>query len=124
MNKKLLKYIEYVVKDIEPPYFYNMEFQYGINKNKDTILDKIFKQKTNVCGNTVYDTQWNVLYNESNCLDTNKISWDKSYYNERNNRIYYEDSDGFWYRKEFDEDGKEIFFENSGGLRQIGDNIL
>ena len=29
--------------------------------------------------------------------------------------IYYEDSNGFWFNKEFDANGKEIYYENSKG---------
>ena len=31
------------------------------------------------------------------------------------NAIYHEDSDGFWYKKEYDSEGRELYFENSGG---------
>ena len=27
--------------------------------------------------------------------------------------IYFEDSDGFWYKKEYDSNGNKIYFENS-----------
>jgi len=29
--------------------------------------------------------------------------------------IYYEKSDGFWYKKEYDSNGNEIYFETSDG---------
>lgn len=32
-----------------------------------------------------------------------------------NNRIYYEDSNGFWYKQEFDSNNNEIYYENSSG---------
>ena len=35
--------------------------------------------------------------------------------NSQRNEIYYEDSDGYWFKKEFDSQGKEIYFENSDG---------
>tara|TARA_R110001632_G_scaffold64398_2_gene153024 strand:- start:83 stop:433 length:351 start_codon:yes stop_codon:yes gene_type:complete len=31
------------------------------------------------------------------------------------NIIYYEDSDGDWYKKEYDSNGNKIYFENSNG---------
>ena len=32
------------------------------------------------------------------------------------NEIYYEDSDGYWIKQEYDSKGKEIYFENSNGI--------
>ena len=31
------------------------------------------------------------------------------------NQIYYENSDGFWVKLEYDSNGNEIYFENSNG---------
>ena len=31
------------------------------------------------------------------------------------NRIYYEDSDGYWYKKEFDSNNNRTYYENSNG---------
>ena len=36
-------------------------------------------------------------------------------YNEKGNRIYYEDSYGYWAKREYDEKGNEIYYENSSG---------
>jgi hypothetical protein len=36
--------------------------------------------------------------------------------NENGNEIYYENSDGYWIKKEFDLNGKEIYYENSNGI--------
>jgi len=41
---------------------------------------------------------------------------DDRIYDENGNKIYYESSNGFWYRKEFDENGDVIYFENSYGF--------
>ena len=35
--------------------------------------------------------------------------------NKNGNEIYYENSDGFWVKREYDSDGKEIYYENSEG---------
>ena len=32
-----------------------------------------------------------------------------------NNEIYYEDSDGYWYKQEYDSNNNVIYFENSNG---------
>jgi hypothetical protein len=36
-------------------------------------------------------------------------------YDSNNNEIYYEDSDGYWYKSEYDSNGNVIYFENSNG---------
>ena len=32
------------------------------------------------------------------------------------NKIYYEDSKGYWCKREFDGDGNQIYYENSDGI--------
>ena len=32
-----------------------------------------------------------------------------------NNRIYYEDSSGYWYKREYDSNNNQIYFEDSNG---------
>jgi hypothetical protein len=32
------------------------------------------------------------------------------------NSIYYENSDGYWWKHEYDSNGNQIYFENSNGL--------
>ena len=39
--------------------------------------------------------------------------WSKSEYDERDNMIYFEDSEGYWSKREYDERGNMIYFENS-----------
>ena len=36
--------------------------------------------------------------------------------NEKGNRTYYEDSSGFWYRREYDDNGQLTYYENSNGF--------
>ena len=44
--------------------------------------------------------------------------WDKRECDSRGNRIYYETSNGYWSKKEYDSQGNEIYFESSyGGIR-------
>jgi hypothetical protein len=42
--------------------------------------------------------------------------WRKTEYNSNGNRIYYESSTGFWIRREFDSNGNRIYYENSNGV--------
>jgi hypothetical protein len=64
----------------------------------------------------IYDKNRNEIY----CENSNGYWW-KYEYNDNGNRIYYEDSYGHWHKREYDDKGNEIYFENSNGL--IIDNI-
>ena len=43
-------------------------------------------------------------------------------FNQNGNKIYYENSDGYWRKWEYDENGNNIYYENSDGYRKIIDN--
>ena len=92
MNKKYERYIEYIVNDIEVPYFINMKDNYGLSPDEyKMVLSKLFNQPVTIKGGDyVYDNQ--------------------------GNRIYYENSDGFWINREYDENGREIYWEDSNGV--------
>jgi len=42
--------------------------------------------------------------------------WQKREYDKNGNEIYYEDSYGSWWKNKFDENNNEIYFENSKGF--------
>jgi hypothetical protein len=46
--------------------------------------------------------------------------WKKREWDDKGEEIYYEDSDGYWIKYEYDERGNEIYWENSDGI--IRDN--
>ena len=46
--------------------------------------------------------------------------WAKREYDSQGNQIYYEDSNGYWAKREYDSRGNVIYFENS--LGEIIDN--
>jgi hypothetical protein len=46
--------------------------------------------------------------------------WVKREYDKNNNRIYLEDSDGYWVKREYDKNNNKIYYENSNGY--IKDN--
>jgi len=95
MNKKYERYINYIVNDIKPPYFINMEEMYGTSENEyKLVLSKIFNQPVTIEGNAVYNTN--------------------------GNRIYSEGSDGYWYKYEYDTNGNIIYYENSSGVWENG----
>ena len=58
----------------------------------------------------VYDDKGNRIYYEDS-----DGKWSKREYDERNNKTYYEDSDGNWAKIKYDKKGNEIYFEDSYG---------
>ena len=91
MNKKYERYINYIVNDIEKPYFHNMVEMYGLSeKEYELILSKVFNQPVTIEGNRVYDND--------------------------GNGIYFETSNGYWVKKEYDTNGNTIYFEDSDGV--------
>lgn len=41
--------------------------------------------------------------------------WSKYEYDDQGNKIYWEDSYGYWCKREYDDQGNVIYFENSNG---------
>lgn len=58
----------------------------------------------------IKDTNGNVIYWENS-----DGSWTKREYDDNGNRIYYENSKGYWVKYEYDANGKEIYSEDSDG---------
>ena len=117
MNKKYQRYIEYIVNDIELPYFINMKEMYGLSeKEYPLVLSKVFNEPVTIKDNNiVYDTNGNVIYSENS-----NGQWVKKEYDTDDNLIYFETSDGFWIKYEYDTNGNEIYYEDSDGV--IRDN--
>ena len=110
MNKKYIKYIDYIVSDIELPYLKYLE-QYGLKDDEyKLVLSKIFNQPVTIRDNLIYDDNDKIIYFE-------KITgyWYKNEYDTNGKEIYYEDSDGYWVKREYDTNDKIIYSENSGG---------
>ena len=42
--------------------------------------------------------------------------WWKSKYDSNGNEIYFEDSNGVWWKREYDSNGNRIYYENSDGV--------
>jgi len=64
---------------------------------------------------TINDKNGNQIY-----WETSNGYWSKREYNTNGNVIYFETSDGYWLKREYDTNGKLIYFENSYGT--IKDN--
>ena len=111
MNKKYERYINYIVNDIKPPYFINMKDNYGLSeKEYPLVLDKVFNQPIRINGDYVYDTKGNRIYRE----DSDGY-WRKIEYDNNGNLIYYETSNGFWIKYGYDINGNLIYKEDSDG---------
>jgi hypothetical protein len=121
MNKKYERYINYIVSDIEPPYFKNMEDQYGASENEfELILSKLYDQPVRIDGD--YDHQVTIAKNRIYDINDNEIYyeridgyWRKHEYDQNGNEIYKEDSDGYWFKQEYDQNGNLIYYETSDG---------
>ena len=44
--------------------------------------------------------------------------WSRREYDEKGNATYYENRSGYWYRREYDENGKDTYYENSNGIER------
>ena len=111
MKDKYIKYIEYIVNDIEKPFFINMIDHYGLKQDEmNMVLSKVYDQPVTIEDNYVYDDQGNQIYYE----DSDGY-WEKYKYNTNGNEIYRENSNGYWFKREFDTNGNKIYYENSNG---------
>ena len=111
MNKKYERYINYIVNDIEKPYFINMRDNYGLSeKEYELVLSKVYDQPVSIEGISVYNTNGNLNYREDSNGD-----WVKYEYDEQGNVIYFETSNGLWEKREYDTNGNQIYSENSNG---------
>jgi len=137
MNKKYIKYIDYIVSDIEAPYFKYMKDNYGLKDDECVlVLSKIFNEPVTIKGRNVNDTNGNEIYYEYsngywikngydeqgnlNYSENSDGYWSKYEYDTNGNEIYYEQSDGFWIKQEYDTNGNKIYHEDSDGY--IRDN--
>lgn len=111
MNKKYERYIDYIVNDIELPYFINMKDNYGLKQDEmDLVLTKLYDQPVTINIRSIYDQYGNIIY-----IENSNGYWVKREYDSNSKLIYVEDSDGSWYKREYDSNGNEIYFENSEG---------
>jgi uncharacterized membrane protein len=58
----------------------------------------------------IKDSQGNRIY-----FEDSEGYWSKREYDSHGNQIYYEDSNGYWSKSEYDDNGREIYFEDSDG---------
>jgi hypothetical protein len=58
----------------------------------------------------IKDSEGNRIY-----LENSYGYWAKREFDSDGNKIYYEDSKGYWAKREYDSEGNEIYYENSYG---------
>jgi hypothetical protein len=87
------KFINKVSEILTPPYFKNLEL-YDV---PEELWNDIFS----------------IIYNKEVKMDSNIDS--NRIIDSNGKKIYYEDSDGYWVKKEYDFNGKEIYRESSNG---------
>ena len=91
MNKKYQRYIDYIVSDIEAPYFINMRDDYGLSeKEYELVLSKVFNEPVEILGTGVYNANGNEIYWEGS-----NSNWVKQEYNSNGDILYYEDGSGY-----------------------------
>ena len=96
MNEKYERYINYIVNDIEPPYFKNMRDLYGLSEDEyEMVLYKVYNQPISIVDSSY--TLGNIVFNKDG------------------NEIYFEDSNGYWEKYEYNTNGDRIYYENSNG---------
>ena len=77
---------------IKPPYFKNLDLIGLTPEEIKVVMEKFTNGK--VKGNNIYDERGNKIYYEDSYG-----YWAKREYDERGNIIYYEDSTDFWYNR-------------------------
>ena len=114
MNKKYEKYINYIVNELEPPYFKNMRDQYGLSPDEyKLVLSKIFGEPVNILNLNVFNSNDDLMYYEDNKINR----WAKYKYDSRGNVIYSVNSEGKYWKNEYDEDDNLIYQEVSGVIK-------
>ncbi len=104
------KFIDNVLKWVKEPYFKNMEGLALTDNEYKLILSKIFDQPVTVKDDDVYNTNGNKIYYEDSYG-----YWIKYGYDANGNEIYFENSNGDWYKGENDDQGNLIYFEDNNG---------
>ena len=103
-------YYDKIVNILEPPYYQNLR-SIGIPEEQwNTVFSKLFNQPIRKDNEYLYDSNGNRIYSE----DSNGY-WIKQEYDSNGNLIYHEDYNGFWFKKEYNENGNEIYHEDSNG---------
>jgi len=108
--RESVDYYDKIINILEVPYFKNLETM-GIPEDQyETIFSKLYGEPVSNYNEEVYDSNGNQIYYE----DSDGFWW-KREYDDNENEIYYESHQGEWLRKEYDDNGIIIFYVNSFG---------
>ncbi len=111
MNNKYERYIDYIVNDIEAPYYENMRDRYGLKKIEfRLVLSKVFNQPVTIKGISTYNINNKIIYHEDS-----SGYWEIFEYDVNGNVTYTEDVSGYWVKYEWNDNGDRIYYENSYG---------
>lgn len=113
-EEKLNRFYSMIASKLNPPYLTKLnKLIYGDTIEKKEIvpiLSFLFKQPVKIIGNGVFNKMNNKLYWESS-----DGIWFKKEYDKNGNETYYEDSEGFWEKTKYNEIGDKIYREDSSG---------
>ena len=114
MNAKYERYINYIVDDLQPPYYENMRDMYGLSeKEYPLVLSKLFNQPVTIKGISTYNSNDKIIYHEDS-----SGYWEIFEYDANGNVIYLENNIGDWDKREYDNNGNLIYLEDSNGNLQ------
>ena len=101
-------------KEYGPPYFNIFNVLELTEEEQEFILTKIYGYITIKGRNSqdirIYEYNGNQLYYENS-----DGFWMKYEYDDRGNMLYFEDSNGYWDKYEYDDNGNRIYYEDSDG---------
>ena len=116
--------IDELVQNLKPPFFHNMYNLAASNYEQDKIIEELLSyylsKDVNVGkieglndGGDIYveDKRGNYIYFES--FDGKE--WDMNEYDDKDNNLYYEDSDGWWKKMRYDDDNIHVYTLDSFG---------
>ena len=113
MNERYNRYIEYIVNDVEPPYFENMRDAYGVKAEEyRLVFAKLFNQPVVV---EFYDKVVRNVRDMPLYYEDNGGYWSIKKYDIQGNLISNETSTGHWEKYEYDEQGNKTYHEDSYG---------
>ena len=112
-------FINRVIEVLDKPYFKSLD-NIGIDDKEliQDIFNKLYNDNVDIdYDGDDYDDDYHIYNSNGNEIyyeDSNGY-WVKREYDDYGNLIYYEESDGFWFKREYDHNGNEIYYEHSNG---------
>jgi len=101
--------IEYF-QEYGPPYFKIFNVLEISEEEQGFILKKILGNDISIDGRNIYIDNWNNIFYEDPDGE-----WEKREYDDKGSVIYYENSDGYWKKYEYDDNGSWVYREDSIG---------